>query len=129
MSIKEVISKLGFCCCLLSLLTFSACAIANTAAFVPQSHFDFPNSNIIPIGPAKGEATNFRIFVPSNVDADLEETAYQRALQQTGGDLLIDVYKTSVTRMLSLLYFQIYWTTLEVDGTAAKMEIGKQKLK
>lgn len=129
MSVKEVISKLGFCCCLLSLLIFSACVIASTADFVPQTHFDFPNSNVKPIGPAKGKATNFRIFVPSNVDSDLEENAYRSALQQTGGDMLIDVYKTSSTRMLNLLYLTFYWTTLEVEGIAANMEIGKQELK
>lgn len=114
---------------LLVLLTLSGCVIASTADLSPQSHFDFPNSNVTAIGPAKGEATNFRVFVPSNVDANLEETAYQRALQQTGGDMLIDMYKTSATRMINLMYLQIYWTTLTVEGTAAKMEIGKQKLK
>jgi len=110
-------------------LLFSACAVGSTANLVPQSHFAFPNSNVKPIGPAKGEATEWSIFFPSNVTGDMEQKAYQKALEGTGGDLLVDIVSYSVTKIIPIPYIPLYYTTLYVEGIAAKMEVGKQKLK
>jgi hypothetical protein len=93
--------------------------------FHPQSHFDYPNSNVIPIGRAVGEASVTKIFAPPFPSAELEEEAIKNALKQKGGDILVNYAKfydmTSILGIINTL-------TIRVEGTAAKMEIGKQKL-
>ena len=105
------------------------CTVGTGAYQRPQSHFDFPNSNVIPLGQAHGEATTTAIGRLSIMDADLQEQAIQNALKQKGGDLLIDVTYTYKITSFPLLFIPIYSTTINVDGTACKMEIGKQILK
>jgi len=122
--IRNLSTKLILCSFLLLLL--SGCTIGTGAYISPQSHFDFPNSNVIPIGSVRGEATTSG-FYPAIMDANLKQEAIQNALKQKGGDLLIDAtYYYSVKSMCIL---PLYITTITVEGTACKMEIGKQELK
>ena len=108
------------------IFTSTGCTIGTGALLEPQSHFDFPNSNIIPLGKVHGEASTTSIFIPNPMDADLQEEAIQNALRQKGGDILIDyTYSYKIT---SWVLLPIYTTTIEVDGTACKMEIGEQEL-
>jgi len=108
------------------LLTLYSCTIGTGAYISPQTHFDFPNSNVIPIGYARGEASATG-FYPSIADANLKLDAIQNALKQKGGDLLIDA--TFYYDVKSMIILPLYITTLTVEGTACKMEIGKKELK
>lgn len=104
------------------------CTVGSGAYQRPQSHFDFPNSNVIPLGQAHAEASVTSILMPRIMDADLQEQVVQNALKESGGDILIDAtYYFKVIQIPFIL--PIYTTTLKVDGTSCKMEIGKKVLK
>lgn|SRR3990167_3201858 len=103
------------------------CTVGSGAYQRPQSHFDFPNSNVIPLGQAHGEATTSAFGRLSIMDADLQEQAILNALKEKGGDLLINV--TYTYKLTAFPIIPIYTTTITADGTACKMEIGKQILK
>ena len=110
---------------LVVLLLSIGCTQHYLVGFIPQSHFDYPNSNVIPIGRAVGEASISKIFDFPFPTADLEEEAIKNALKQKGGDILVNYVK--FYDRTSILGF-IHTLTIRVEGTAAKMEIGKQKL-
>jgi len=107
----------------------SGCTVGSGAYPKPQSHFDFPNSNVIPLGKAHGEASTVSFFYPDIANPDVEEEAILNALREKGGDLLIDYTYFYKVTMIPLPYLPIYSTTIQVDGTACKMEIGQQILK
>lgn len=109
-------------------LTWSGCTVGSSAWLYPQSHFDYPNSNVVPLGRVQGEATGSVGLIPTSMDADLMEEAIQKALQQKGGDLLVDYTGTTIIKMYPLVFLNLYQTTFMVEGTAAKMEVGKQIL-
>jgi hypothetical protein len=98
------------------------------ASISPSSHFAFPNSNVIPIGSASGKKTRLCgiLFIQwGSPDGDDQEAATQRALKESGGDILINV------RTDSQIFFIPYLFSLcitKVQGTAAKMEVGRQQL-
>lgn len=113
------------------LLLFTACIISGCCVdyftgIRPQSHFDYPNSNVVPLGKVTGEFTKSALFSPVLVDGDMQENAIRNALnQKPDADILLDY--SMITKMCS--YFPgVHITTLRVEGTAAKMEIGKQPL-
>jgi hypothetical protein len=93
----------------------------------PQSHFDFPNSNVTPLGPVKVEVSGPSNFLkpPDVVTSDSDQLVYTAALaQQPGANLLIDytkIYK-------SYSFFPFTWSKLQLEGTACKMELGKQDI-
>ena len=105
---------------------FAGCTVGSSAWLYPQSHFDYPNSNVIPLGAARGEASTTTIFIPVQMDGDLKQEAIQNALQAKGGDILVDFVQT--TKVVQVPFLPIYTATITVEGTAAKMEIGKQIL-
>jgi len=108
-------------------LLMSGCTMLHMSYPVAQSHFQYPNSNVTAMGHATGSATTVGMM-PSMQDADLEEQAINQALQKSGGDLLIDYHLTTDVKLIPLMFISLYQTTVSVDGTAAKMEIGKQAL-
>lgn len=114
---------------ILTLFGLEGCTVGQFAWLYPQSHFDYPNSNITPIGKVHGEASTVSVFFPVMMDADLQEEAYKNALQQKGGDMIIDFLATTEVVMYPIAFINIFKTTYKVDGTAAKMEIGKQILR
>lgn len=93
----------------------------------PQSHYDFPNSNIKPIANTSGTVSEISFLSP-NLSGELERIAIADALQkQADADILINfIGEKKITQFLIL---PIYSVTYTVRGTAAKMEIGKQYLK
>lgn len=104
----------------------SAC----TQTFVelaPQSHFDYPNSNVYPLGHVKGQSSTTSFFVPPDMPSSLKFEAVANALeQQPGADLLVNAFQfTDITQILML---PIYTVTYRVEGTAAKMSAGTQRL-
>ena len=122
MKIMRSTTFIGILLCLA--LAMFGCTIGTGATLQPQSHFAFPNSNVIPLGKVHGKATTVSFF-PSPMDADLQEQAVQNALRQKGGDILIDY--TYSYKIVSWI-IPIYTTTIKVDGTACKIEIGEQEL-
>jgi hypothetical protein len=106
-------------------LVFAGCSKTYVTEFSPQSHFDYPNSNIIPLGKVRGAATKSAFLMPALPDSALKKEAILNALsQQTGSDILVN-YMVLEKRTD---FFGINSLTLIVEGTAAKSEIGKQKL-
>ncbi len=94
----------------------------------PQSHFAFPNSNVIPLGPAEGTASKLCgiLFINfGSPDAQDQEDATQQALSKANGDLLINVRTDSKLFMVPMLFATCSTT---VRGTAARMEVGRQAL-
>ena len=94
----------------------------------PMSHFAFPNSNVVPLGSARGSASKLcgLLFVTwGSPDADDQEHATREALEASGGDLLINVRTDSKVFFVPML---ISICTTKVRGTACKMEVGRQQL-
>ncbi len=91
----------------------------------PQSHFDYPNSNIYPMGHVEGKASKSGFLFPPDTSSTLQYDAISTALQkQPGSDMLINsIHLMDVT---TVLFFTT--TTYRVEGTAAKMKAGEQAL-
>ena len=96
------------------------CAKTYLTDFVNQSHFDYPNSNIIPIGNTTGEASLSTFITPAFKTSELEEEAINNALKKKAGDILLN-YMVFEKQTNFLLFNTL---TLRVEGVAAKMEIG-----
>jgi hypothetical protein len=108
-------------------LFLSACT-QKSYTLNPQSHFDYPNSNIKPIASTSGTVSEISFsFSPPNLSGELERIAIEDALKkQAGADILINfIGEQKTTQILILPIFSITYT---VRGTAAKMEVGKQYL-
>jgi len=109
------------------LFTSTGCTM-KIGMFQPNSNFAYPNSNVEPLGRVTGSASKWGIFSASIIDKDMLDTAYSNALKQKGGDLLIN-YKITSETTLYPIFIPFFKTELKVDGTAAKMTVGKQELK
>jgi hypothetical protein len=113
------------------LLSFSALLLCGcTQTFLvkldPQSHFDYPNSNIYPMGHAEGKISKTTIFSIPEMSSAFQYEAISKALEsQPGSDMLINsVHMMDIT---SVLFFTT--TTYRVEGTAARMKAGEQVLR
>jgi len=109
------------------MLAMTGCTMIHMSYPEAQSHFTYPNSNVVPIGHGTGSASTSGMS-PAMQDADLELQAINQAIAQKGGDLLVDYHITTDVKMIPLMFLVLYQTTVTVDGTVAKMEIGKQTL-
>jgi hypothetical protein len=105
----------------------AGCTVGAGVVLRPQSHFSYPNSNVLPLGRVQGEGSLTNFGSATIFDADLEQDIVQRAIAQKGGDLMIDYVLTIQVTTIPLI--PIYTTTYRIDGTAAKMTIGKQDLR
>jgi len=112
--------------CISAAFTLNGCTKTYFTGLSPQSHFDFPNSNVIPLGRVVGESSRTAIFAIPDEDSDLIEEAVMNALKQKAGANILINYMTFKQRTEILF---ISTLTLRVEGTACKMEIGTQKLK
>ncbi len=94
----------------------------------PKSHYDYPNSNIKPLGEVVGKADRQISFIPPmrGANGEMERQAIEDALKtKSGADILINYI--AETKATTFLY--IYILDYTVHGTAASMSIDKQKLK
>jgi len=123
-----MIKKLRTVAILPALLAMTGCTMLHMSYPEAQSHFTYPNSNVVPMGHARGSATTVGMN-PAMQDADLEGQAIAMAIAQRGGDLLVDYHLTTDVKMIPLMFITLFQTTVSVEGTVAKMEIGKQALK
>ena len=113
-------------------LILCCCAGPSVWQPLPQSNFAYPNSNVVPLRHAQG--TSSRTFVspfqlPDLNDARQTQEAINKALQTSGGDIMIDGSYTMRSMTVPLLFISVVTVDVVVDGTAGKMEIGKRNLR
>lgn len=111
--------------CLIAFI-LGGCTKTTPTGYHPQSHFDFPNSNVVPLGHVAGSAstTKFLTGFPM-ITGDMQEEAVSDALAHIpGADNLINY--TSTQKYTNLWLIQVL--TYKVEGTAVKSELGYQKL-
>lgn len=116
----------------LSLLVLfsTGCTQTFLTKLAPQSHFDYPNSNIYPLGHVQGQASKTSFFVPPDQPSSLEYEAITKALEQSpGADMMINTFHFMDVTTIPLYMLNIYTITYRVEGTAAKMKVGTQALK
>jgi hypothetical protein len=109
-------------------LATNACTLPAGNVRVNSSHFVYPNSNVTAGKPTKGYTTRLcgLLFVSWNgFTTRATDAAYQDAIGKTDGDLLINASE-SRTQLVIPPLFQLCKT--RVEGTSAKMEVGKQEL-
>jgi hypothetical protein len=118
---------------LLLSLALTACTGASAYAPMAQSNFAYPNSNISPITHVKASVTRTYVSpfqIPDIPSAAMQREAYFKALQGSGGDLIIDGDFTVRTTLIPLLFVTIINAEGTVEGTAAKIDqVGMRKLK
>ena len=104
----------------------TGCTVLRDVQILPQSHFTPPNANVEPIGVVTGEASSTGLL--PDYSPSLVEKAYKQALSKKGGDLLINVKFNRRVKAIPLLLVNVYTTTVSVEGTAARMTVGKQQI-
>lgn len=105
------------------------CTVGQFHRLGPNSHFAYPNSNVKDLGPvsAKIPGTASWLVFPSHMTAEIDQKIYDAAMQQVdGANTIIDYVRTTTIRVIPLL--NIFWTSERIEGTAARMEIGRQHL-
>ena len=111
---------------LLVLTSFMVGCSHTIGDFIPNSHFAYPNSNVEPLGQVTAEVSKTRFLITKAVDKDFIEEVMNAALKEKGGDVLLNYKMTTTTTAYP---FFITTTTLRLDGTAAKMTIGRKELR
>jgi len=108
-------------------LIASGCTQTFVTKLAPQSHFDYPNSNVYPMNHVEGKASRTAFFVPPDMPSSLEYEAIAKALDQSpGSEMMINsMHFMDITQFLVL---PIYTINYRVEGTAAKMKVGTQAL-
>lgn len=95
----------------------------------PQTHFDYPNSNIVPLGPVKAKTsgeTQVLFFGDLFPKSENYDKVYNTALSKVNGANLITDYVLKRNYYNAVL---VNWTEYEIEGTANKMVRGQQELK
>ena len=112
----------------LASLLAGGCQVAQYCELGPQSHFDYPNRNVTAIAPVRAMVNGHSGMGLALPTAEDHAKVYQAALQQVAGATLITDYAKTV-KIYQLPFVPWSWNTLEIEGTAAKMTIGKQELR
>jgi hypothetical protein len=105
-----------------------ACSISQSSR-VPNSHFVYPNSNVTPTRKGQGSRTKLcgiLFFGWNGFTQDAQEGAYDDAIEEAGGDLLINSFMTTSMFLVPNLFTLC---TTSVAGTGARMVVGKQELR
>jgi hypothetical protein len=109
----------------------AGCTVGTYVKASPQAHFVYPNSNVTPLGPVKvtmaGPGGFMTLPMPTS---QMESELVGKAIAQVNGaNLLTDyVYQMKVT-VIPLWFINIYTSRLDLEGSAAKMEVGRQELR
>lgn len=102
----------------------SSCSITQ-GSVVPTSHYVYPNSNVTPLGHTSAEVKKFGFILPPRFRArDLDRLYGDAMSRHQGSDILIDSKVDSRNTFLFIFHFM----KVTIDGTAAKMEVGKQDI-
>jgi len=116
----------------LAVALIQGCSFSNSLGYIPESNFSFPNSNVVPMSNVKGSVSSVGIgFVPPGVSGSMINEAISKAKSQVAGaDTVLNVQGTSTVTQIPLILIpvSIYKTSVSVEGIAAKMTVGKQKL-
>lgn len=111
---------------ILFFLGTSGCTNTYVVGTDTQSHFEYPNSNVLPLGKTSGEATKTTFFNPPFVTAELDEAAIDDAISKVAdADILVDFVKIDIRTTIFIFFHSV---TRHVEGTAAKMVVGTQIL-
>jgi len=113
----------------IGIVAFMLGCTIGTSMRLPQTHFSYPNSNVKPIGPTSGSASEvcgILFFIWGDTDGSTVDDAIANALQKSGGDLIINVKMNSGELIIPYIV-AICKTT--VSGTAATMKVGEQQLR
>lgn len=106
----------------------TGCPAGSGSYMKSQVQFDYPNSNVVPLGKVSATISSTSIMQPDISDPKLEMEVAQKALAQKNGDILIDATFHYKMHVIPLYIIYIYTTDLSVEGTACKMTVGKQVL-
>lgn len=104
---------------------------AKFGMMMDSDRFAYPNSNIEPLGRVNATVSSFNFFVCKKVDKEMYHEARYKALQQKGGDMILNAKFTTAVTVYPIVppIIAPCLTELTVDGTAAKQTIGRQELK
>ncbi|UFS71720.1 hypothetical protein LPW11_05880 [Geomonas sp. RF6] len=112
---------------IVAVASFSGCTL-KSGNFVDKSRFAYPNSNIKALGSTKISKTKTAAIIPPDWSKEEIDALYAEALKKyPGADMLVN-YKADTTTTFPLVPLY-WWSTIELEGTAAKMTIGKKDLK
>ena len=120
----------NFAAAILAGVMLVGCKTGQYARIGSQSHFDYPNSNVTPLGTVKVTMIGSTIFSPfggppDTVTSESDLKVYNAALAQVpGASLIADygvLYKTYE-------FWPVQWSKLELEGTACKMVVGKKDI-
>lgn len=103
-------------------------SISNAADFIP------PNSNLVPIGPVTVEESWHSIILPPTFDKEdyyvVKNKLLRKAMQaDTIVDYRVDVTVTQWFPLPLIGIISPYTMTVTARGTAAKLEMGNQRLR
>ena len=107
-------------------IMLSGCTVYQQYGQGAQTHFDFPNSNVTPLGPVKVSISGpGGLFSPPFMTSADESHLFQEAVNRVdGASLVLDYYSTFIVKE----FWPVFWSRMELEGTAAKMEVGSKPL-
>lgn len=113
---------------------FVGCTIKQ-GDFAPETHFSYPNSNVKPLGQVKASIKKASFIKTPDITAEDVNKLFEDALgQKPGADLIINYKTTTTSTMYPLptpmgIIIPLYNTVqIDLEGTAASMDIGLQEL-
>jgi hypothetical protein len=111
------------------LLIFTTGCAFGSGSVIASTTFVYPNSNVVPLGPAKGSSSGLCgiLFVNwRGPDEDDMREAIDNALAASGGDGLVDVKVGNHQFLVPGLFSTC---SVSVEGTAIKQVVGQQELR
>jgi len=114
----------------ISALVFSVIAsgCATTLGTIgTHSEFVYPNSNVTPLGHTSGTWKKTTFLFPPKLTKESVDGVLSNALSKyEGADILLDF--DYIIKYITIPILPIYTIKLEIEGTAANMEVGKQDI-
>jgi len=110
---------------LASLALLQAGCSSTHGAFVPNTHFAYPNANVQPLGHISATISEGRFLFAPELDKEKVLKLMNDALAQKPGADLITNYRLDTTYTAYPFYTV---QTVKIDGTAAKMQVGEKNL-
>ncbi len=109
---------------ILSIPLLSGCTQQFFTGFHAQSHFDYPNSNIRPLGQVQGEISKTSFFTPIfSPDGTMKRQAIENAIsKKSGADMLVNYTTENYVSSYFIIFNKLRHV---VVGTAAEtVDIG-----
>ena len=107
------------------LITTSIGCTMEMGGYGTNSHFSYPNSNVVPLKQVKATTSKLSIIIPPSFDGtEIIKLTEDALAQQSGSDLLLNY--TLDSKVTSFIF--VHKMDLTITGTAAKMDVGTQQL-